>query len=122
MSGSSPPRVRVTAPRSGKPRQTTVAAEIDRQSEIGEIYMRSLIRSQLRLAMGVVCALAALVGSLPLLFRLLPGLRRVAVLGIPLPWLLLGLLVYPVLIGLARFYVRRAERNERDFAELVRPR
>ena len=37
----------------------------------------------------------------------------------PLAWLLLGVVVYPWLVLLGWAYVRRAERNERDFAELV---
>jgi hypothetical protein len=40
-------------------------------------------------------------------------------LGLPLPWLLLGVVVYPVLIAAAWLYVRQADRNERDFSELV---
>ncbi len=40
-------------------------------------------------------------------------------LGLPLPWLLLGALVYPSLVLAAWLYVRQAERNERDFTELV---
>jgi hypothetical protein len=38
---------------------------------------------------------------------------------VPLAWLVLGGLVYPFLWLLGRGYVRRAERNEQDFAELV---
>jgi hypothetical protein len=34
-------------------------------------------------------------------------------------WLLLGVVAYPFLWGLGWFYVRRAERNERDFADLM---
>jgi hypothetical protein len=41
------------------------------------------------------------------------------VLDVPLPWWLLGVLVYPFLLALAWIYVRRAERNERDFRDLV---
>jgi hypothetical protein len=36
-----------------------------------------------------------------------------------LPWLLLGVLVYPAMLGLGWFYVRQAERNEHDFTDLV---
>jgi hypothetical protein len=43
----------------------------------------------------------------------------VHLLGLPLPWLLLGVLVYPALVLAAWLYVRQAERNERDFSELV---
>jgi hypothetical protein len=48
----------------------------------------------------------------------------VRVLGVPVPWLLLGVLFHPWLLGLGWVYVRRAEANERDFADLVgdRPR
>lgn len=81
--------------------------------------MSSLIRSQLRLALTVVAALGATVGALPLVFELSPGVRRAHVLGVPLPWLLLGVVVYPVLVALAWVYVRFAERNEAAFHDLV---
>jgi hypothetical protein len=96
-----------------------VASEIDAQSPVGEIYMRSLMRSQLKLALGVVLMLVASVGSLPLLFERSPSLRRAHLLGVPVPWLLLGFGVYPVLLALAWFYVRRAERNESAFHDMV---
>jgi hypothetical protein len=116
-----PRRVRVVSPRTiaGRPPRRSVSAEIDAQTELGEVYMGSLVRTQLRLAMGVTLALALTVGALPVLFWVLPASRRASVLGIPLPWLLMGFLVYPVLVGLGWLYVVRAERNERAFADLV---
>ncbi len=114
-----PSRVRVTGPRLNRPRTASVASEIDAQSEVGEIYMRSLMRSQLRLALGVVLVLLGSVGSLPLVFDAVPGVRRAQLLGVPVPWLVLGFAVYPVLIALAWFYVRRAERNEAAFYDMV---
>lgn len=120
MSEHTPPqRVRVTGPRRGRPRRTSVASEIDAQTEIGEIYMRSLMRSQLRLALGVLLLLVVTVGALPLLFRTHHGLVTQRLLGIPLPWLVLGGGVYPFLVLLAWLYVRRAERNERTFNDMV---
>lgn len=119
MSDPRPVRVRVTGPRTARARRTSIASEIDAQSPVGEVYMRSLMRSQLRLALGVVVLLGLSVGSLPLLFELWPGLRRADLLGVPVPWLVLGLGVYPVLIALAWFYVRRAERNEEVFGDMV---
>lgn len=121
MSETPPPRVRVTSPRAGHPRRTTVASEIDAQSELGEVYMRSLMRSQLRLALGTVLVLSSTVGALPLVFNVFPAVRHAHLFGLPLPWLLLGFLVYPVLLLLAWSYVRRAERNEESFRDLVRP-
>ena len=81
--------------------------------------MGSLLREQLRLAGGVLLTLFVTVGSLPLLFHLAPELSHERVLGMPIPWLLLGVLVYPYLILLGWLYLRAAERNERDFAHLV---
>lgn len=81
--------------------------------------MSSLIRSQLRLALMVVLALGGTVGLLPVVFATLPGVRRAHLLGVPLPWLLLGVVVYPVLVALAWTYVRLAERNETAFRDLV---
>lgn len=117
-----PTRVRVTGPRTRRQRRTSVASEIDAQTEVGEIYMRSLMRTQLRLALGVLVMLGLTVGVWPLLFVLVPQLRRAHLAGIPLPWLLLGFAVYPVLLALAHYYVRHAGRNERSFRDLVAPR
>jgi hypothetical protein len=114
-------RVRVTGPprRRTPPARTT---DIDDETRLGGMYIRSLLREQLRLALGVLTILALTVGLLPLLFHLAPGLAEVHVAGLPLAWLLLGVLAYPALLVLGWAYVRRAERNERDFAELVSER
>ena len=123
MSDRTPPaRVRVTAPAAGRRRRTTVSREIDAQSPVGEVYMRSLVRSQLRLALGLLTVLVLTVGALPLLFVLVPWLQHGRVLGVPLAWLILGAGCYPVVIVLGIVYVRRAERNERAFHDLVGPR
>jgi uncharacterized membrane protein (DUF485 family) len=81
--------------------------------------MRALVRLQLRLAVGVCLIFAVLLGGLPLVLALQPELATVRPLGLPLPWLLLGVVVYPALVVAAWLYVRQAERNERDFSELV---
>lgn len=96
-----------------------MSQEIDAQSRLGDALLRSLMRAQLRLAGVVLLLLALSLGALPLIFEVSPGVRRMHVLGIPLPWLLLGLLVYPVLLGLGWFYVRYAERNEAGFTRLL---
>ena len=122
--GTAPPRrERVTGPRraAGRSRGMSVPSEIDARTPLGEVYMQSLVRSQLRLAVGVVLLLAGTLGALPLLFAVFPALTRLHVLGIPLPWFLLGFVAYPFLLLVGRFYVRRAERNERAFTDLVDP-
>jgi hypothetical protein len=120
--GDTPPRVRVTGRSRTAPTTRSVVSEIDAQTELGEVYVRSLVRSQLRLALGVTATLVLTLGLLPVLFASSATARRTAVLGVPLPWWLLGVLVYPFLVLLAWLYVVRAERNERTFRELVRDR
>jgi hypothetical protein len=120
---SAPPprRVVVTSPRMrASLRQNQYAAhEIGEQTQLGQVYMGSLIRAQLRLAVLVLGVVGAMLLGLPLLFATVPALGAVRTLGLPLPWLLLGVVVHPALIAAAWFFVRQAERNERDFAELV---
>lgn len=115
-------RVRVTSPRTGAPRRGTPrsgAHEIDEQTTIGAMYMDSLMRAQLRLSIRVIAVVLGGLGVLPLLFALVPFARTFAVFGVPLPWVVLGVLAYPVLFLAARYYVSRAERIEASFADLV---
>lgn len=116
-----PRREVVTSPRTTAARHPRypVTREIDEQTRLGEVYMRSLVRTQFRLALFVCTVLGCVVGGLPLLFLLVPELREVLLLGIPLPWAVLAGLIYPAFVIGAWLYVRQAERNERHFAELV---
>ncbi len=119
--GAPTERVRVTSPRTDAMRQrrTTAASEIDAQTDLGEVYMTSLLRAQGRLAVQVLGVVVVVVGGLPLALRLESGLTTTMVLGMPLSWVVLAFGIYPVLWGLAWYYVRAAERNERDFVDVV---
>ena len=56
---------------------------------------------------------------LPVAFALFPALSDVYVLGLRLPWLLLGVLAYPLLYAVGRLHVRQAERIEDDFSKAI---
>jgi hypothetical protein len=115
-------RVVVTGPRSRGvrvPPYPYVTRDIDEQTELGAVYVRSLMRAQLRLALVTCCLVAVVVGLLPLVFAVVPALSPVKLFGVPLAWLVLGLGVQPLWIAAAARHVRRAERAERDFIELV---
>ncbi|WP_212914358.1 hypothetical protein [Streptomyces sp. TS71-3] len=86
--------------------------EIDEQTTLGAAYVRSLMRSQLRTGLAALALLALPVVTLPLFFTALGSATLV--------WAVLGFCCYPLLVLLGWWYVRRAERNERDFARLVR--
>jgi hypothetical protein len=125
MSSAPPPRVRITHPRTGAARRgphRPVVREIDEQTRIGDVYMSSLIRSQRRLALLTCAAVTALLGGTALVAAYSDSFRSGRILGLPVPWLVLGLAVYPPLIGLGWWTVRVAERNERAFLNLVRRR
>lgn len=85
--------------------------EIDEQTTLGAAYVRSLMRSQLRTGLAAFAALALPVVTLPLF---LDALRNAT-----LVWVVLGFGCHPPFVLIAWWYVRRAERNESDFARLV---
>jgi positive regulator of sigma E activity len=99
-----------------------VTTDIDEQTRLGELYMAALVRAQWRLSVSVLTSATVMVGGLPLLFLFVPATLTLRVGPIPLPWLILGVLLYPALWLVARYYVRQSEQIERDFTELVRRR
>ncbi|WP_448006488.1 hypothetical protein [Agromyces bauzanensis] len=120
-----PARVRVTAPRAGSAaasaRLTAQAGAEAPTSDITGVYVRSLIRSQLRLgvvmAVGFVAATAVFVLAIALAPA--PVLDETFVAGVPLSWLLLGVGVYPLAITVGGLYVRAAARNEARYRSLA---
>lgn len=115
-------RVRVTSSRSAGPvpGARPLARELDEQTGLGEVYLRGLMGAQLRLAITVLMLGVVSLGGLPALFVLVPSTRGLNVLGIPFPWLALGILVYPAAVLVCRYYVRQAERVEAEFTEAMR--
>ncbi|MFH7600078.1 hypothetical protein WDV06_34015 [Streptomyces racemochromogenes] len=113
-----PPRREVVTgvPRAARRRPPAYAparSEISEQTTLGATYVRALMRSQLRAALGAMAALLLVLGLLPLAF-LLPRATAGTVV-----WIALGVVAYPVMWLIARWYVARAERNEADFTGLV---
>ena len=125
MKGDRPgpaPRVRVTSSRREATRHTArpAADEVAEHTDLGEVYVRGLMRAQLRLAASVLLVGAIVLGALPLVFLAMPSARSLLLLGIPLPWLTLGVLIYPAAGLAARYYVRVSERLEAAFVDVVR--
>jgi hypothetical protein len=115
------PRVRVTGPPRRR-RALNRPVDLEQDTRLAGVYLSSLLREQLWLALRLLAVLAVAVGLLPALFALVPSLADVRVLGLPLAWLVVGVAVYPLLLGLGWRYVRTAERNEDAFAELMTTR
>lgn len=81
--------------------------------------MRSLVRTQLRLGLAVLAVVLVPLALIPAVFALAPGIAQLTVGPVPLAWLLLGVVVYPVLVLVGWRYVRQAERNEAEFERIV---
>jgi hypothetical protein len=60
----------------------------------------------------VLVAICVLLLGLPVVLRLAPELTELRVLGLPASWLIMAVLPYPVMVLLARWQLRRAERIE----------
>jgi hypothetical protein len=120
-------RVRVTAPRSITPHSPAYAAgcsaaasrEAAEESDAGQLFVRSLIRSQLRLGLVVALGFLLIVLAFPLMLGLVPGLADSTVAGLPFDWVLLGAGIYPVIGLSAWLYVRTAARNEARYRDLA---
>lgn len=114
------PRVRVTRTRTSEPaRPPSLRSEITTQSPLGATYLDSLVRAQRRLTVRVLGTLVAVLVGLLLTFALVPASRRLELLGLPLPWLLLGVVLYPAAVLVAWRYTRGAERIEAQFDDVV---
>ncbi len=114
-----PPRERVVLAQRRGARMVRTRVEVQEQTEVGDAMIRGLVRAQLSLALRVALVVGLLFGAIPLLLVVFPGAAGVAVLGIRLPWLLAVCLPVPILLAAGWFYIRAAERNEQDFADLV---
>ncbi len=120
-------RVRVTAPRNttagaGLPPAALPGADsrdAAEESDAGQVFVRSLIRSQLRLAVVVAAGFLLILVAFPLMLGLVPGLADSTILGLPFDWVLLGAGIYPVIGLSAWLYVRTAARNEARYRDLV---
>ena len=93
--------------------------ELEEQTSYGEELVRQLIRAQFKAAAVAWLTVMVFFAALPALFYFLPELTRVAVAGVRLPWLALGLAPFPLLFAAGYWYNHKAERQERDFVAMV---
>lgn len=110
-------RVRVSAPAGSRP-------AIPRRPEPGAadaFYVRSLIRSQLRLSASVALGFLLLLVGLAAMGAAWPQIHDIRLATIPLPWWMLGVGVYPLILVSAFLFNRAAARNEARYRSIVEP-
>jgi hypothetical protein len=113
-------RVRVVlSERRGAARPVRTIKEVEEGTPVGELLRRDLIRSQLFVALRYAGLTVLVLGALPVLFVLVPAIGRLDLHGVRVPWLLLGVLIYPFLVGVAWRFTRVSDRVEQTFADHV---
>jgi hypothetical protein len=93
--------------------------ELEEQTSWGELLIKDLVKAQLRTGLLLAFVVVALLGSLPLIFYVLPSFGRLSFIGVPMSWLILGVVPFPLLFGVGLWYNRLAERHERDFVDMI---
>ncbi|MBA4023755.1 MAG: hypothetical protein C0482_15465 [Gordonia sp.] len=117
--GASRPRERVVLAKRRGARKVRSRVEVQEHTEVGDALIRGLMRAQLGLALRLGGLTLLVLGAIPLLAAIFPELSDVTVFGVRLPWLVLGVGVYPMLLAVCWVYNRLADRNEHEFADLV---
>ncbi len=89
------------------------------QTQVGTVFLTALMRRQLRLSLAITVTFLVVLGVQPVLPVIWPGYGDASLLGLPLPWLVLGVLTYPALVVLGLLYERRADGIDDDFTDLL---
>lgn len=119
MTSGRPQRERVVLAHRRGARLVRTRVEVQEQTEVGDALVRGLVRAQLGLALRLAAMVMCVIVLIPVGGSLFPELASLSVLGIRLNWLVLAVLLYPLLYGVGRLYVRLAEQGERDFIRVV---
>jgi hypothetical protein len=97
-------------------------SDLYERDEYAATLLASLMRAQLGLTLGVLVPAAAVVAIYPLLCVLFPIVADAHVGFLPLALVVLGGGIYPPLVLLGFWYVRRAARVEQRFVDLLKDR
>ena len=100
-------------------RRRTPRDELAEATAHGGLYLRRLVRAQLALSLLALVAFAGILGSLPLLLFLAPGLKTISVIGVPLPVFLVAVPLFPLFVALGWLYQQRADALDDAFRDLV---
>ncbi|KAA9166798.1 DUF485 domain-containing protein [Amycolatopsis acidicola] len=112
-------RVVLADPRSKNAPTLRARVELEEQTSWGTLLINDLVKRQLRTGFMLAGIVLVVLGAFPLAFYLSPGFAGLRVIGVPLAWLLLGILPFPLLLVTGLVYNRLAERHERDFVDMI---
>jgi len=84
-----------------------------------EEFLKTIMRRQLRLSMGIASVFVLIIVAVPLLNKFAPDAMNAPFMGFTLSWFLLGFAIFPVLIVLAILFVRRSNAFEDEAVGMV---
>lgn len=112
-------RVVLADPRSRSMPTLRARVELEEQTSWGEALIKDLVKRQMRTALGLALLVLLVLACLPVVFYLSPGFAAIRLIGVPLAWLLLGILPFPLLFVVGLVFNYLAEGHERDFVEMI---
>lgn len=113
-----PARVRVPRDVGTPPTTLGIALPGAPVREAGAVFDRSLVRGQLRLALGCLIGFLLVAGAFTAVIIAIAAVHDPIVVGVPLSWLLQAYGYYPLILFFAIVFARAAGRNERRYREL----
>ena len=84
-----------------------------------EEFLRTIMRRQLRLSIGIASVFVSIIVAVPLLNKFLPSVMNAPFIGFTVGWFILGFAIFPVLIVLAITFVRRSNAFEDEAVGMV---
>lgn len=115
-------RVVITHPRTSTRRRssrTSAPRDLREHTVRGEVLLAALRRSQLRLAVAIAVLFLSTIGSVPILYAGVPWLRQASIGPVPILWVTLGFIIFPLIVLLGWLHIRATERYEQQFIDLV---
>jgi hypothetical protein len=120
---SEPPAARevvtATPRRTGERRAWPASEDLYRRDEAAGVLLRSLLRAQLGVTISVLVPAVVVVGLYPVLASAFPVIATADIGAVPLTLVVLGGGLYPPMVLLGFWYVRRAAKVEQRFTELL---
>jgi hypothetical protein len=114
--------VQATPRRPASLRPSPGSSDLYEPDRYGKALLSSLMRAQLGVTISVLAPAAAVIALYPLLSVIFPGLASARLGPVPVTLIVLGGGIYPPLVVLGFWYVRRARRVEERFIELLKDR
>jgi hypothetical protein len=93
--------------------------ELEEQTSWGELLITGLVKEQLKTSLLLAGVVVLVLVPLPALFYLVSSFSSLKLIGVPLPWLILGVVPFPLLFAVGLWYNRLAERHERAFVDMI---